>query len=453
MPQTFLVLRCFSCKTFQVQQKKKNNKWTCRICQSKQSVQRVFCSGAAKACRTAVQTLNLNQGQAIEQAKEAAYVHLHTLNHDAVPESVHVAPSQSRWAAFGLQSNENIDEAPECEVADPDTDSSAFTTRIDPRPKRSKRKIRQKTDMDDNYVSTSTSNITRGTATAVDSWEPNHVRNKARRGSSINDRSKAGHERDAIPKRDAVHPREPKTPDKINVALAAPEQTARSPNHADQTCNTTFKHASGRSHQDVELDSESAKASNQSVPAKRSRQQLLELLQRNVNPSSKASPPRQTGPILTTAAAWSSNEEQSRLSIPSHGTTSRLQTAVNNPTIKPAASMSRHSGPSFENVASSRIMHRAIAGSDSITTRPNLHSKATPNTGLHSAVIEARGSSMKHAPAKSTLHALNGQVNHDNRHVKTVGLGQHVLQGSHQPNWAQFARPASDSDDDDYEDA
>jgi hypothetical protein len=40
--QEFLALSCFSCSTFQSQIKNKSGKWICKICNEKQSVQKIF---------------------------------------------------------------------------------------------------------------------------------------------------------------------------------------------------------------------------------------------------------------------------------------------------------------------------------------------------------------------------------------------------------------------------
>ncbi|XP_011402494.1 PREDICTED: UPF0544 protein C5orf45 homolog [Amphimedon queenslandica] len=61
MPQTFRVLQCYSCKTFQVQQVKKSNKWTCKLCNEKQSVIKVYDQGSAIDCRKQVQRLNMTR--------------------------------------------------------------------------------------------------------------------------------------------------------------------------------------------------------------------------------------------------------------------------------------------------------------------------------------------------------------------------------------------------------
>ena len=59
MPQVFFALQCFQCSTFQVVQKTQQQKFTCKLCGAKQSIVRVFASGAAKECRAVVQQLNM----------------------------------------------------------------------------------------------------------------------------------------------------------------------------------------------------------------------------------------------------------------------------------------------------------------------------------------------------------------------------------------------------------
>ena len=47
-PQTFRVVRCYKCGTFQVEQVKKSNKWKCKLCGEAQSLKKVLLS----LCRT-----------------------------------------------------------------------------------------------------------------------------------------------------------------------------------------------------------------------------------------------------------------------------------------------------------------------------------------------------------------------------------------------------------------
>ncbi|XP_038627196.1 MRN complex-interacting protein [Tachyglossus aculeatus] len=62
LPQRFQVLRCFSCRLFQVHQVKKSNKWNCKACGEKQSLLKVYGQGSGADCRSHVQKLNLMQG-------------------------------------------------------------------------------------------------------------------------------------------------------------------------------------------------------------------------------------------------------------------------------------------------------------------------------------------------------------------------------------------------------
>ncbi|XP_057307289.1 MRN complex-interacting protein-like [Hydractinia symbiolongicarpus] len=62
MVQEFNVVRCFSCETFQVDQvKKSSQKWTCKICQEKQSLKQIYFQGNGKECRLNCQQLNMSR--------------------------------------------------------------------------------------------------------------------------------------------------------------------------------------------------------------------------------------------------------------------------------------------------------------------------------------------------------------------------------------------------------
>ena len=71
MPQVFFALQCFQCSTFQVVQKTQQQKFTCKLCGAKQSIVRVFASGAAKECRNVVQQLNMARAHADPYATAA----------------------------------------------------------------------------------------------------------------------------------------------------------------------------------------------------------------------------------------------------------------------------------------------------------------------------------------------------------------------------------------------
>jgi len=66
---TFLAVRCYSCSTFQVIQRTKQTRWTCKLCHEKQSLQRAYAtSWAARDARAVVQQLNLARGMASQDA-------------------------------------------------------------------------------------------------------------------------------------------------------------------------------------------------------------------------------------------------------------------------------------------------------------------------------------------------------------------------------------------------
>ncbi|PRW57031.1 UPF0544 C5orf45-like protein [Chlorella sorokiniana] len=73
MPQTWLVVQCYQCRAFQVDQEKQAKKWACKLCGEKQSLQRVFArSHSAKDCRLVVQQYNTARGAVEEEEAERA---------------------------------------------------------------------------------------------------------------------------------------------------------------------------------------------------------------------------------------------------------------------------------------------------------------------------------------------------------------------------------------------
>ncbi|XP_059279941.1 uncharacterized protein LOC132033843 [Lycium ferocissimum] len=65
MATVFIAVQCCECSTMQVkQQKKSSNKWTCVVCNQKQSVRKVFAQGyKAKEIRLFVQNFNMSRHQ------------------------------------------------------------------------------------------------------------------------------------------------------------------------------------------------------------------------------------------------------------------------------------------------------------------------------------------------------------------------------------------------------
>eukprot|EP00906_Rhabdomonas_costata_P033926 RCo047770 len=112
MPE-FLVLQCFSCRAYQVQQAKKTRKWACVVCGERQSELRVYLrSGCPRDCREAVQRLNAERGRACEQAQEMACKGEVVEDEENVPV---LAAKPSIWESF-LEPTE--DDSPDSEGAD-----------------------------------------------------------------------------------------------------------------------------------------------------------------------------------------------------------------------------------------------------------------------------------------------------------------------------------------------
>ncbi|KAL7394800.1 hypothetical protein ABVT39_004323 [Epinephelus coioides] len=73
MVQEFHVVRCFTCQSFQVQQVKKVNKWSCKLCGVKQSLLKEFGRGSGADCRRHVQKLNAMRGARMEEQEQHAW--------------------------------------------------------------------------------------------------------------------------------------------------------------------------------------------------------------------------------------------------------------------------------------------------------------------------------------------------------------------------------------------
>lgn len=56
------VLRCYSCRTYQVHLEKKSKTWICKVCNEKQSVKKVYMYGSGVECRQLVQKFNMARG-------------------------------------------------------------------------------------------------------------------------------------------------------------------------------------------------------------------------------------------------------------------------------------------------------------------------------------------------------------------------------------------------------
>ncbi|XP_041361638.1 MRN complex-interacting protein-like [Gigantopelta aegis] len=120
MPQVFQVLQCYSCQMFQVQQAKKSNKWTCKMCGEKQSIKKVFGEGSGAECRQHVQEMNRLYGeQQSQQLHQCVAPETSSTGFDSQPRST-VQQQQignaSRWSSYidepasGLTDEEDCDD-------------------------------------------------------------------------------------------------------------------------------------------------------------------------------------------------------------------------------------------------------------------------------------------------------------------------------------------------------
>ncbi|XP_053284131.1 MRN complex-interacting protein [Pleuronectes platessa] len=92
MVQEFHVVRCFTCKKFQVQQVKKATRWSCKVCGEKQSLLKEFGRGSGPDCRRHVQKLN----SMVEEQEESPWEPEEGKN-----DQVTVTQTQvSRWSKY-----------------------------------------------------------------------------------------------------------------------------------------------------------------------------------------------------------------------------------------------------------------------------------------------------------------------------------------------------------------
>lgn len=123
----FNILKCFECETFQVDQVKKAKKWTCKVCNAKQSIKKIyFTSGAgrkfqesmlmksfslrfhvlAKDCRVKAQEMNVTYhqtksaaGEVILQESERQTENFNDQPAQEVRPEV-VSPPSNKWSKF-----------------------------------------------------------------------------------------------------------------------------------------------------------------------------------------------------------------------------------------------------------------------------------------------------------------------------------------------------------------
>ncbi|KAK2179940.1 hypothetical protein NP493_466g05009 [Ridgeia piscesae] len=99
MPQVFHVLRCYSCKTFQVHQVKKATRWSCKLCGGKQSVKNVYGEGSGADCRRHVQKLNM-----LRAAAEEPTLPPRAQTHEILPPTYEALPPTHETACYVIVS-------------------------------------------------------------------------------------------------------------------------------------------------------------------------------------------------------------------------------------------------------------------------------------------------------------------------------------------------------------
>ena len=122
MPIEYQIVRCCSCLTFQVQQKKKVNKFSCRLCGTKQSLQRIYGqSYKAADLRPIVQDLNMAEGSTREEERrrkleesssedEELDGYLRGDKTESVKEKVQEGLVNSVWNEFKYEDSESEEE-------------------------------------------------------------------------------------------------------------------------------------------------------------------------------------------------------------------------------------------------------------------------------------------------------------------------------------------------------
>uniref|UniRef100_A0A7N0T1W7 MRN complex-interacting protein N-terminal domain-containing protein n=1 Tax=Kalanchoe fedtschenkoi TaxID=63787 RepID=A0A7N0T1W7_KALFE len=100
---TFMAVQCFSCSTMQVkQQKKSSNKWTCAVCNEKQSARKVYATSLmAKDVRKFVQSFNMSRKSADDGYDDLQARNLTVAAEDApAPVSSKRGSTATDWTAY-----------------------------------------------------------------------------------------------------------------------------------------------------------------------------------------------------------------------------------------------------------------------------------------------------------------------------------------------------------------
>ncbi|XP_077122417.1 MRN complex-interacting protein isoform X2 [Ranitomeya variabilis] len=162
MVQEFQVLRCCSCRVFQVHQVKKSTKWCCKLCGEKQSVLRVYGQGSGADCRHHVQKLNLLQGQ-VERAvtgTDGGICPSSVSDEDTGGES-HPSPIASQEAAPVSRWNKYLEENNEEEQGGSNTEQEHYYSHQDRPPTTVRKRLHSPYHEGDFYKENKNENISK----------------------------------------------------------------------------------------------------------------------------------------------------------------------------------------------------------------------------------------------------------------------------------------------------
>lgn len=141
MPE-FIIVQCYKCDSFQVCQRRKDSKFSCKICRSSQSVRRIFAkSFNAAHLRPLVQQANLSRGNAEQFFEETQQQTTEPETPQSASQRIIQPPTQSRWKRFAEEVEAQQYEKREDYQSNDDGDDQIVTSLPD-RVGRKKRKLR-----------------------------------------------------------------------------------------------------------------------------------------------------------------------------------------------------------------------------------------------------------------------------------------------------------------------
>lgn len=98
MPQVFQVIRCAECQAFQVQLEKKSHKFNCMLCNTKQTLQKVYArSSKASDCREVCQKYNAAR---IDCEDDAPINHEPPQSELLLPATTNSNNNNNKWASW-----------------------------------------------------------------------------------------------------------------------------------------------------------------------------------------------------------------------------------------------------------------------------------------------------------------------------------------------------------------